>query len=151
MSKSKCIMQIHEQALTSELKQIIYNGFKEHDISLYGTVGITESISFCIKDIHDNVIAAVVVHMLWGALHIKYVWTHKNHRNKGCATTLMHRVFEYAKEKECPFAFIETMSFQAPEFYKKFGFVLELERKGYAHNTSFCYLRKDFNVQAKNG
>lgn len=45
-------------------------------------------------------------------------------------------------DKACPFAFVETMSFQALDFYRKMGFELEFTRSGYKHGTAFHYLRK---------
>ena len=36
---------------------------------------------------------------------------------------------------KCPFAFVETMGFQALEFYEKCGFKLEFTRAGYARDT----------------
>jgi len=56
----------------------------------------------------------------------------------------MEHAFTFGRENKCPFAFVETMSFQAVEFYQKIGFQLEFTRSGYAHGTSFHYLRKDF-------
>ena len=55
----------------------------------------------------------------------------------------MKNALKYGKENKCPFAFVETMSFQALDFYQKLGFQLEYTRTGYAHGTSFHYLRKD--------
>jgi hypothetical protein len=55
----------------------------------------------------------------------------------------MKKALQYGRDKDCPFAFVETMSFQALDFYQKMGFQLELTRTGYAHGTSFHYLRKD--------
>jgi GNAT superfamily N-acetyltransferase len=39
------------------------------------------------------------------------------------------------------------MSFQAPEFYKKLGFIVETKREGYAKNTIFYHLRKNLNSE----
>ncbi len=49
----------------------------------------------------------------------------------------------YGKSRRCHFAFVKTINFQAPEFYQKFGFKIELIRKDYECNTSFIYLKKD--------
>jgi ribosomal protein S18 acetylase RimI-like enzyme len=54
----------------------------------------------------------------------------------------MEHVFNFGKENGCHFAFVETMSFQAPEFYQKIGFEIELKRDGYTAGTSFYYLKK---------
>ena len=78
-----------------------------------------------------------------GALHVKYVYVDDAYRGQGLATRLIERAFAYGRENKCFFAFVETMSFQALGFYQKMGFQLEFTRPGYAHGTSFHYLRKD--------
>lgn len=55
---------------------------------------------------------------------------------------LMECALKYGSDKACPFAFVETMSFQALGFYRKMGFELEFTRSGYKHGTSFHYLQK---------
>ena len=55
----------------------------------------------------------------------------------------MNTVLDFAKKKNYPFAYLETMNFQAPDFYKKFGFRTELKRDGYMLDNSFYYMRKD--------
>ncbi len=55
----------------------------------------------------------------------------------------MEYALEFGKKRGCQFAFVETMSFQALEFYQKNGFAIDFSREGYARNTSFHYLRKD--------
>ena len=54
----------------------------------------------------------------------------------------MEHAFKYGRQEGCRFTFVETMSFQAPEFYEKIGFKIELKRNGYDANTSFYYLIK---------
>jgi ribosomal protein S18 acetylase RimI-like enzyme len=138
-------MKILRNKLTEEMKKTIYDGFKEHAIEKCGTSELEDPINFYIEGPEKNVISAIVCQIFWGALHIKYVWTHKEHRGKGYASKLMYEVFNFSKESECPFAYVETMNFQAPDFYEKFGFVTELVRDGYSKGTSFYYMRKDFN------
>ena len=65
-------------------------------------------------------------------------------RGKGVGRKLMEAACEKGVEYGCRFAFVETMSFQALDFYQKFGFVLEYTRKGYDKGVDFHYLRKDF-------
>jgi len=138
-------MKIIKDTLTDPLKQIIYDGFRQHDIARTGASEIEKPVAFYIQDSQDQVISAIVARTFWGNLHIKYVWTHEEHRSNGYASKLMNEIFNFAKEKGHSFAFIETMNFQAPEFYKKFGFQVELIRKGYSRGASFYYMRKDFD------
>jgi len=59
------------------------------------------------------------------------------------ARLLMNHAFEFGIKRGYHFAFVETMSFQAPEFYQKMGFTIEFSRPGYAENTTFHYLKKN--------
>lgn len=80
-----------------------------------------------------------------GALHIKNVYVEDAYRNNGLGTRLMECALQYGRDHQCPFAFVETMSFQALGFYQKNGFQLEFTRPGYAHGVSFHYLKKMIN------
>ena len=137
-------MKIIKNKLDNNLKKIIYDGFEEYSIEKIGESGIEDPISFYIEDSFGNIISAVVCNVFHGSLHIKYVWTHKDHRNKGYAINLMKEAFDFAIEREFPFAFVETMNYQAPAFYQKLGFEIEFIREGYSHSSSFYYMRKDF-------
>ena len=81
--------------------------------------------------------------IFWGQLHIKNVLVQKDFRGQGIATRLMQSAHVYGLEQGCSFSFLETMSFQAEEFYKKLGYQSELRRAGYRENTAFIYMKKD--------
>ena len=136
-------MKIHQSALTVELKNKIYEEFNNAAIKATGINGLDEEpISFERRD-GSNVIACVVVQMFWGQLHIKYLFVEENYRCLGIATELMQHAFNYGKSRNCTFAFVETMNFQAVGFYQKLGFNVELSRGGYDKNSSLNYLKKN--------
>jgi ribosomal protein S18 acetylase RimI-like enzyme len=87
-------------------------------------------------------VGAIIVQPFWEQLHIKYLFVEENYRGQGIARQLMNHALEFGKKRGCKFAFVETMSFQAPEFYQKMGFVIEFSRPGYARDTMFHYLKK---------
>lgn len=131
------------QPLSQELKEKIYQGFSRHAIEMTGHDEKFDPIAF-IANNKDGVFAgAVVVEMFWGALHIKYVYVEEKYRGRGIATKLMENALNYGRKNQCPFAFVETMSFQALGFYQQIGFELEFTRSGYKCDTSFHYLRKN--------
>lgn len=135
------MIAIRQQSLTENLKKQVYEGFSRHAIAMTGYDEKLESVAFVAMDA-EKFAGAVVVEQFWGALHVKYVYVDEEYRNQGLATHLMDRAIAYGRENKCLFAFVETMSFQALEFYQKMGFQLEFTRSGYAHGTSFHYLRK---------
>lgn len=135
------MIEIKQGSLSQELKKQIYEGFSRHAIAMTGYDDKNDPIAFVAMD--DHIFAgAAVVDLFWGALHVKYVYVEENYRHKGLGRLLMQKVFAFGLSNRCPFAFLETMSFQALEFYQKLGFVLEFTRSGYSHNTSFHYLKK---------
>jgi len=134
---------IRQSILTPDLKKHVYEGFSKHAIDLTGIDGLSqEPVSFEIQKDKDFV-GCIVIQLFWGQLHIKYLFIEESFRGKGFARKLMEHIFEYGKSKGCSFAFVETMNFQAPEFYQKLGFKTELIRHGYEKGTSFYYLKRD--------
>jgi GNAT superfamily N-acetyltransferase len=146
------MIEIREQALTEELKKKIYDGFSRHAIQMTGHNEKFDAVAFVAME-GDSFVGAMVGERFWNALHVKYVYVDEQYRGKGMGTRLMQCVIAYGLEQKCPFAFVETMSFQALEFYQKMGFELDYTRSGYAHGTSFHYLSKklifsdDFNIR----
>ena len=95
--------------------------------------------------VNKELLGAVVSKTFWGGLHIKNLYLVPSARGKGVGKKLMDKAIEKGKRLGCRFAFVETMSFQALEFYKKLGFVEEFSRPGYDKGCIFHYLRKDFH------
>lgn len=139
-------MKVYKEPLSKSIKKTIFEGFEEHAIESVGFSEFSDVLGFFIKDQDGNILSAVVVQVFWGSLQVKYVWTHKDHRRQGYAKKLMEEALDYGRKNECEFAAVETMSFQAPEFYKKFGFSVDFERKGYKHGVSYIYMKKDLEV-----
>jgi len=137
--------QIQQHKLRDEVKKRIFDGFGSHATESTGINGLNEEpISFEIFD-GTEFVGAIVVQPFWEQLHIKYLFVEKNYRGQGIARQLMNRALEFGIKCGCQFAFVETMSFQAPEFYQKMGFTIEFSRPGYAENTTFHYLKKSLN------
>lgn len=138
-------LEIKENKLADEMKKKIFQGFSRQAIKSTGVDGLSEdSVSFEISN-GDAFIGAIVVQVFWGQLHIKYLFVEENYRSQGIGKELMNHALEFGKKRGCQFAFVETMSFQAPDFYRKMGFTIEFSRPGYAANTSFHYLKKSLD------
>ena len=137
-------IQYQQEPLSNQISKTIDSGFQKYDIESTGQNGLKDRIAFCAYDQTTNeLVSALVVRIFWGALHIKKLWTHKDYRHQGIASQLMQQAIDYGVSQKAPFAFVETMSFQAPEFYQKFGFEIEFERKGFDQGQLFIYMKKD--------
>jgi len=136
-------MDIKQQPLSEELTQQIFQGFSRYAIARTGFDGKGEPVAFVARE-GENFAGVVAVEVFWGALHIKYLLVEEKYRGQRIGTRLMEQAFAYGREHSCPFAFVETMSFQAKGFYQKLGFYLEFSRSDYPKEIGFHYLRKDF-------
>ncbi len=136
--------QITDEKLDKALKEKIYEGFSEHAISAVGSDGDMEEITLIARE-GGRFLGAVHSKIFWGALHIKYLYISPDSRGKGIGKELMKQVLEKGIQQGCRFAFVETMNFQAVDFYRSFGFEEELVRTGFDKGASFHYLKLDFD------
>jgi ribosomal protein S18 acetylase RimI-like enzyme len=136
------VIEVKKQSLSEDLKGQIYKGFSRHAIAMTGHDEKFDAVAFVANE-KGHFAGAIVVELFWGALHVKYVYVEDEYRGRGVAAQLMEHALTYGRNHKCPFAFVETMNFQALGFYQKTGFEVEFTRSGYKHGTSFHYLRKD--------
>ena len=73
-------------------------------------------------DESGNVIAGILGGTYWGWMYIDILWVHENHRNKGIGTSLLGEAEKEALRRGCHHVHLDTMSWQAPNFYKKYGY-----------------------------
>jgi GNAT superfamily N-acetyltransferase len=83
-----------------------------------------------------------VVLFVFGQIHIKNLIVLSKERGKGIGKLLVNRVEEIALERNCNFLYVESFSYQAPEFYLKCGFHLDFVRHGFNQDISYYYLSK---------
>ena len=81
-----------------------------------------EKISFVMRNEEDEIVGGVVGEMFWHHLHVDFLWVSEDYRQGGYGSRLIHQIEEYAREKGCYLAMLDTFSFQAPDFYKKMGY-----------------------------
>ena len=55
-------------------------------------------------------------------MYVDILWVHENHRHKGIGSKLLIEAEKEAIRRGCHHVHLDTMSWQAPEFYKKFGY-----------------------------
>ena len=135
------MIEIKEQKFTEELKKTISEGLSRHSIEMTGYDEKSSPIAFVAME-GSMLAGAVIAQSFWKGLHVKNLYVSEEYRHQGIGSLLMQKLEAYGKEENCLFSFVETMSFQALDFYLKIGFKLDFTRLGYAHGASFHYLSK---------
>ena len=82
-----------------------------------------------LQDEKGQKIAGLIGNTHGNWLSIKFLWVSEEMRGQNIGSDILSQAEKTAKERGCKYSFLDTFSFQAPEFYRKHGykevFVLE--------------------------
>jgi len=73
-------------------------------------------------EINGKIVSRLIGEIFFNGLTIKLFSSDEAYRGNGYGTILLKHVEELALKKGCHYIFLETMSFNAPQFYLKNGF-----------------------------
>lgn len=73
-------------------------------------------------DKEGNVIGGIIGGTYWGWMHIDVLWVHEDFRKKGIGSKLLVEAENEAIRRGCHHVHLDTMSWQAPEFYLNHGY-----------------------------
>lgn len=90
--------------------------------------------------------AGLVGHVYAGWLFVKYLWVGAELRRGGIGRGLMTEAERRALALRCHSAWVDTFSFQAPEFYKKLGY-REFARLDYPPGHQRIFFRKQLTPE----
>jgi len=85
---------------------------------------------------------------IWGGwLHVTHLWVAAPVRLRGNGTRLLQAAEEYAIERGCFAATLETASFEARPFYEKLGYEVFAALEDYPPGHTKYYLRKQLGAK----
>ena len=73
-------------------------------------------------DEKGEIIAGLLGGTYWGWLYIDILWVAEAHRKQGLGSKLLAEAEKQALQRGCHHAHVDSMSWQAPDFYKKHGY-----------------------------
>lgn len=82
------------------------------------------------------------VERLWHWLTIDILWVDGAHRGEGIGVTLLRAVEEQALRLGCRWSDVSTFDFQAPDFYRRAGYVVYGVKEDYPPGHTNHLLRK---------
>lgn len=95
-------------------------------------------------------VGCIVSQIVFHQLHIKYLVVDPSIRRSGLGRSLLALTEESGRRQGCDFAYVETYSFQGPDFYQKCGYSIDFVREGFyalkkEEKFSYFYLSKILN------
>lgn len=128
---------------TVEDVKILQDGITDH-ARLMKKQKPLKFFAYFVKDYQNQIKGGCNGCIYYGCLYIDNLWIEKELRGKHYGVQLMLLAEKFGRENEALFATVNTMDWEALDFYKKLGFEVEFERKGYVNNSTFYFLRKNF-------
>jgi len=91
----------------------------------------------------DRLVGAIAGYTWGGVCELRQVWVREGARRQGLGRELLETAISEARRRGCAHVILATHDFQAPDFYKRFGFdlVAEVPDKPVGH-TEFIFRRK---------
>lgn len=104
--------------------------------------GRYQEVQLCLKDAAGQIFGGITGEICWNWMEIEYLFVDERLRKSGYGTKLLSEAESIAKAAKCDFIKLDTLSFQALDFYQKQGFVVygTIENAG---GFTHYYLKKD--------
>ena len=100
-------------------------------------------------DDNNSIIAGILGGTYWGWLHIDILWVAEKCRKQGIGSKLLKAAEEEAKKRGCHSVHLDTMSWQAPAFYKKHGYKIISELENIPAGNKKFHLIKELISEGK--
>lgn len=132
--------------ITDNIKQededVIFQGLLEYNLPRIEDKD-PKDLGVYIRDDNGGIIAGLTgnTHGNWPT--IKYLWVSEELRSQGVGSRILKQAEEEAKKRGCKYSFLDTFSFQAPEFYKKYGYKEQFALNNYPVTGKRYYFTKN--------
>jgi GNAT superfamily N-acetyltransferase len=92
-------------------------------------------------------VGAIDGSIFWGSLNIKRLMVAPAWRRRGVGAALMAAAEAFGQTRGCTLACVETFEFQAPDWYPRLGYKLDMVRAGFSAGRRFLYFSKRLRTE----
>jgi len=101
-----------------------------------------QTLCFVLRTPDEEVVGGVIGATFWDWLYIDLMWIKEELRGRGYGHRLLELAEEEGRKRGAKNAYLDTFSFQAPEFYKKRGYQVFGELKDFPQGHQRYFLTK---------
>ena len=101
-----------------------------------------QRLCFVLQTPDQEIVAGVLGETYWDWFHLDLLWVAEELRGQGYGHRLLMRAEEEARRRGVKNVFLDTFSFQAPDFYKKYGYHIFGELPNYPPGHQRYFLTK---------
>jgi len=101
-----------------------------------------QRICFVLQGADQEIVGGVIGAVYWDWLYVDLMWLPDEFRGQGYGHRLLTLIEEEARQRGAKNAFLDTFSFQAPNFYNKHGYRIFGELENFPSGHTRYYLTK---------
>jgi len=124
--------------------EILVSGVREFNRENLGEE-LSVPLSALAYDAENEIIGGVSGRTIYKQFLIEVVWVSPAARQTGLGSKLMKCAEKEARNRGCVAAQVDTLSFQAPDFYKKLGFEIVGQVSGIPESPDRFFLLKRYH------
>lgn len=124
---------------------LLFQGLRSHSGAIFGPTW-SKSIAFYLRDVKGTIVGGVYGNYgCFNWLYVDTLWVSDEARGHGNGSRLLQAIENEAIKNGCTSVYLDTFSFQAPEFYKKLGYTIFGELDNFPDGYSRIFLRKELS------
>jgi ribosomal protein S18 acetylase RimI-like enzyme len=101
-----------------------------------------QRLCFVLRTPDQDIVGGVLGETYWDWLYIDLLWVKDELRGRGYGRRLMTAAEDEARQRGAKNAYLDTFSFQAPDFYRQHGYQVFGELQDYPPGHQRYFLRK---------
>ncbi|NLG27696.1 MAG: GNAT family N-acetyltransferase [Chloroflexi bacterium] len=99
-----------------------------HSLQAFNVAKVGDSafarVCYALKAPDESIVGGVLGEVYWGWLFVDLLSVREDLRGQGYGHRLLNLVEEAGRQRGAKHAYLDTFSFQAPEFYRKHGYAV---------------------------
>jgi len=105
-------------------------GLEQHNYAVAPLTEVSQLAAFATDD--TGVVVGGAVGRTWGqCCELLQLWVAAEHRSNGVGSRLLREFEAHARTRGCSIFYLTTLSYQAPEFYRRHGYSVLAQIAGY--------------------
>jgi GNAT superfamily N-acetyltransferase len=116
----KCAI-VFEEKPDSVFTEAIQQGINQFNQQQAGDYNF-KKLCLSLRDAEQKIVGGLVGETYWECFYIELFWISEPYRKDGYGSTILQMAEDEARGRGVKQVFLNTFSFQAPDFYQKYGY-----------------------------
>ena len=121
---------------------IIGGGLSKYNIEQVGDNKF-QRLCYALQDSEEEIVGGILGEVYWGWLYVDLLWVKEELRGQGYGHQLLTKLEEEGRKLGGKNAYLDTFSFQVPNFYKEHGYQVFGELQDFPPGNQRYFLKKE--------